>query len=391
MVNNMIRASFLVLSLVFISLVHPLTSFAQTAVNEDVVILEQNQIIDQDYFATGETVTILGTVNGDAYIAGGSIFIDGTINGDLMVAGGTIVIRGDISGDVRAMGGTVTISGKVDGNITVAAGTALVTESAVVGGSVVGGVGTLEVFAPIGRGMTFGAGQATIGSEVGGNILAGVGTLTLTNNASVDGDLVYYSDLNSEMTKIGSASVSGTITHTVPVEEHREINETGKVLAGFGFFLKVLSLLSALLVGMLVVFFAPNAMAQTTKTLSENMPISLVAGFVFYLLVPILTIILLVSLIGIPIAILLIPLVLFLMFFSKIFVALLIGQYVLTYVKQKQSMALTFFIGLVIYGFITAIPIIGWLISLLALFGGTGALLLYKKELYLNLRTKKLV
>ena len=55
--------------------------------DKKVVVVEKDEMIDDDYFAYGETVTISGTINGDAYLAGGSVLVDGVVNGDLFVAG----------------------------------------------------------------------------------------------------------------------------------------------------------------------------------------------------------------------------------------------------------------------------------------------------------------
>src|SRR3989304_8346367 len=73
------------------------------------MVLARNEVVNKDYFAAGDTVTISGIVNGDAYLAGGSVLIDGTINGDLLVAGGTIQIQGPVKNDVRAAGGMITL------------------------------------------------------------------------------------------------------------------------------------------------------------------------------------------------------------------------------------------------------------------------------------------
>ena len=45
------------------------------------VVLPKGEVVDSDYFATGTSVTLSGTVKGDAYIAAGTINFEGTVDG----------------------------------------------------------------------------------------------------------------------------------------------------------------------------------------------------------------------------------------------------------------------------------------------------------------------
>ncbi|NIO21626.1 MAG: hypothetical protein GTN76_13040, partial [Candidatus Aenigmarchaeota archaeon] len=40
-------------------------------------VLPKGEVVDSDYFATGRSVTLSGTVKGDAYIAAGTIDFEG--------------------------------------------------------------------------------------------------------------------------------------------------------------------------------------------------------------------------------------------------------------------------------------------------------------------------
>ena len=71
----------------------------------ETVLLSKDDVVEGDYFAAGERVTIAGTVNGDAYVAGGNVIVEGEINGDLIAAGGTVNIRNNRFGkDCRQFG-----------------------------------------------------------------------------------------------------------------------------------------------------------------------------------------------------------------------------------------------------------------------------------------------
>ena len=187
-----------------------------------IVMLEKNTIVNHDYFAAGDSITVSGTVNGDAYVAGGTVTMNGTINGDLFVAGGTVNISGNILHDLRAAGGTINISAPIPGNITVAGGNVNVAKDARIGGSILAGAGTLELLSPVGRGMNVGAGTLTIGNRVNGDVTAGAGTLSMLPDATVTGNLNYWS--KNDATLGTGATVSGLLVrHEPPAKMERKL------------------------------------------------------------------------------------------------------------------------------------------------------------------------
>lgn len=52
------------------------------------VVVPASEAIADDFYAAGETVTINGTVGGDAILAGEQLIINGAIEGDLIAASG---------------------------------------------------------------------------------------------------------------------------------------------------------------------------------------------------------------------------------------------------------------------------------------------------------------
>lgn len=60
--------------------------------------LAQGEVIDNDVFATGQQITIDGTVNGDVIVLGNQVQVNGTVNGSLLVIGQQVVIQGQVAG-----------------------------------------------------------------------------------------------------------------------------------------------------------------------------------------------------------------------------------------------------------------------------------------------------
>ncbi|HRN96130.1 MAG TPA: hypothetical protein PLD54_01650 [Candidatus Levybacteria bacterium] len=385
------RVIFSICILLVAGLVSVSPVLAQTISTGESPTLQRNQTINGDYFATGDKVVVSGTVNGDAYVAGGTVLIDGTINGDLLVAGGNVTIRGTVTQDVRAAGGNITISSEIGGNTTTMGGSVAITDSATLSGSLVAGVGNLEIFAPVGKGMTIGGGAVQIGNQVGGNIMAGVGEINFSSDAQVQGDITYWSEQQANIAQ--DASISGQITHHRPPQGTSQATEgAAKALfTGVSFAFTLASFVSALLIGLLLIRFAPRFFDKTAQTIEQKPGASAIIGFMALILIPFAGIFLFVTLLLIPLSVLLMILYFLTLYISKLFIAYAIGRKGAEILNVTWGRGLVFTAGLIMYYAVTSIPVIGWILSFVGMLLGLGALLLTKKDYYKVLADKKIV
>lgn len=355
---------------------------------ENVVVMPKTETVNHDYFGIGDTVTISGVVNGDAYVAGRNVVIEGTINGDLLAAGGQITIRGTVSQNVRAAAGEIVISGSVGRNITVASGTITISDGAKIFGNVVAGAGNFTVLAPVSKDVTFGAGTAMIGSVVGGNVTAGVNSLILTPSASVGGTLQYWSDEQAQVAS--GATVSGgvvqkTIPKPLPDKQDRVESQSAQTA------MRIFGYLSTLLVGALIILIFPFFSQRTAATVVDRALPSLGLGFVLLIGVPVICIILLMTVVGIPLAVLLFALYLKTLYIAKVFVSLAIGTYLVRQFDKQWHRIWIFIIGLTIYSIVTWLPFIGGFISFIVLLLGLGSFVLEEHKTLRELRTKNIL
>ncbi|MCL5433122.1 MAG: FapA family protein [Patescibacteria group bacterium] len=360
------------------------------AKTQKTILLPQNEIVNKDYFAGADVITLSGTVNGDVYAAGGTVTVDGTVNGDLIAAGGTVNIKGRVLNDLRVAGGQVVISGQIGGNITSMGGNVLIVESAIVNGSLVAAGGTVDVAAPIGKGATIAGGQINLANSVGGDIDAYVGNLSLSPKARINGNLIYWSESKAQIAD--GATVSGKTTQNIPKEKAAKAPEDiGKSFAAIFSFFKIVSFISYLIIGLLLIRFFKNFLQSVTNTIEKRPWMSLLVGFVTSIVFPMFFAIFLVTLVGIPIAFIALTLLLISIYLTTIFVSIFIGQLIFRWAKKEKGIYWKFILGFVIFEIITLIPILGWIIKTLAVLLGLGALLLEKKNLYSALRSKKTI
>jgi F0F1-type ATP synthase assembly protein I len=380
-------ATFFALLLIVVPL-----AFAQTNLRagKNDATLRADEVIGSDYFSAGDTVTLAGTVDGDAYLAGGNVDVTGTVNGDVLAAGGNVNISGKVNGNVRVAGGNLNISGTVGKNLTTAGGTIIVTDQAKINGSGVIVGGNVSLLAPITKGLTIGGGQVNIANQVGGDINAGVGKLTLSPLAKVNGNLIYWSEDVADISS--QASVSGQITQNIPPKNSHQDKETGqKSSAGGAIVFKIFSFITALVMGLLLLWLVPSFVERTTLTIYKSPLLSFGIGFLAVALTPFIVLLLLITLVGIPFIFVWLFVLVFSLWMAKVFISVAVGLWIVRVFRQKTSIYLAFSSGLVIYYLLSMIPVIGWIVGFISGMIGLGALMITKRNYYQDLRQKKII
>ena len=367
---------------------------ADTDRPQKIVTLSSDEVIDEDYFAAGDTVEIFGTVNGDVYVGGGEVLVDGIINGDLLVGGGNITISGEVSQDIRAGGGQITINGMVGGNVTVVGGNIIITDSADIKGSLVAGAGNVSLTGSVGKNVKAGVGNFSLSGPVAGNVEIGAETIRLSSNAQVGGDFTYWSQTDASVDK--NATV-GSITKKAPPEGFQTPEEAEKIKTEFlqgalgaraG--IKLIGFLSFLVVGLLLSRLFPNCSIKTADILNSKPGPSLLLGLTALIVTPIAFLFLLVTIVGIPLAFLTLSVYFIFLYVAKYFVMVWVGTKVLKEKVDKPPYK-TFVIGLAIYTLVTLIPFVGGLTQLLALLFGLGASLLSLKSSFAKAKKAKVI
>jgi cytoskeletal protein CcmA (bactofilin family) len=242
------------------------------------VALAQGALSDK--LRTGDTVTIGAgeTVSNDVYAFAGTVRVDGTIDGDLVASGGLVEVTGTVTGDVLAAGGSVNVTGTVGGDARVAGGTLAI------GGSIkedllaTGGQLTVTSSGTVGEDLIAGTGQLTIDGTVTGSVLARTGTYTKGGTVGGTED-VTITGRDDQPPQPGEPGAAPTATQ--------------QVIDAVRHFLVVV------LVGALMIWFAPRAYATMKSALRERpVPaagwgIVAILGFVVLLLVVLIGMILL--------------------------------------------------------------------------------------------------
>lgn len=356
----------------------------------EAVRLPAGKVVNQDYFAAGDVVEIAGTVNGDVYVAGGEVLIAGTVNGDLLAAGGTVTMAGTVSQDVRMVGGEVTIDGRVGRNVTLAGGSIDVTKAAAIDGSLVVAGGKLRLAAPVAHDARLAAGTVTISDRVGGHLRAAVGTLRLTSTAAVGGDLIYVSGEPPSLDP--QVEIGGKVVRKeLPEDLRPSPGKLAAALAGLWLTLWLASLVSTLVLGLLLLRFYPNAIRTGVDHLRTRPMASLGIGVLASLLIPFLAFLFAVTIVGFPLALIVIAWYLLVLYLGRILVMQWIGEGLLRRFGREAGARGAFVLGLTVYFVVSLIPFVGGLLTGLAILLGLGSTLYAKKAIYSEAREQAMI
>jgi cytoskeletal protein CcmA (bactofilin family) len=402
--------------------------------------IKQGETVPDDLYAFAETVLVNGTIQGDLISFATKVVIGptGVVEGDVLAAGQSLEIQGLVKDDARVAAAAITLASTAQvGDDLMAAGYSLECES----GSQVGGSLSFAGFqallaGTIAEDLNFAGSSLELQGTVGGSAyveVGGAGTplpfspftfvpnmprvpsvpsgLTVSESASIAGDLVYQAP---QAAALPADSVGGEVEFTQQVQPTKTpeakkevrivptITEESVIRSivnwGRALFSNFMSLL---IIGLLLAWLYPPLLTGSGETLKNRPWPSLgtgaLTGIVFWLVMPVFSFILFAAVIlvglfsvgGLFIPALMVMVLILLAislafllagsFFSKLVICWVIGQLILGGFKSPAAnhRFWPWLLGLVIFVILRSIPFIGWIVNILAVLFGLGALVLW--------------
>jgi hypothetical protein len=245
----------------------------------------------------------------------------------VVITGPVSIERGETADDVVVIDGPVSVAGRVRGDLVVVSGT------------------------------------LRISGTVDGDVVAVADRATLGPGARIGGDLIY----GDERPRVpGGATVEGDVDR-VSVDE---ITDPVGFVGAAALWIAVS--VSALVLGLLLLWLAPRALEAAFAAASTSLGLMIGWGLLLFFGLPILAVIALVTLVGIPFGVALLLALLPLYAIGYTTSAWLLGRRV---VGPPRGRVLAFLAGLAILRVLAIIPIVGGIVWFAATVVGLGALL----------------
>ncbi|AOW81170.1 hypothetical protein HTSR_2009 [Halodesulfurarchaeum formicicum] len=309
----------------------------------------------------------------DSTMMSGTVIVDAdeTVEGFTVMAG-TIVVRGTVTGDLEGFGGDVVVaeSGVVQGDLSVASGSLRI--AGAVDGSVSAGTGSL-VLTPTGRvggDFSAGAGSVLIEGQIDGNADVGAETITLGPTAVIGGELRY----DGALTQQTGATVGGSVVQDSELGTFGPVGVSGYSWPTMGWLDAVYGLFANLLLGAVLLFLVPSFSEGVATRATESTGRSALVGLLALLGIPVVLVLIAVTIVGIPLAVLGVFAYLFLLWAGVVYGEYAVGHWLLARRTDPPNRWYALGLGLLLFTILGAVPLIGGLFVLAALLVGMGAL-----------------
>ncbi|MFQ6082418.1 MAG: hypothetical protein ACE5WD_03555 [Candidatus Aminicenantia bacterium] len=322
----------------------------------------KDEVIEGDLFVGGAIINIDGVINGDLFFGGNTININGEVKGDIIGMGGSFTLNGVAGDDVRVWCGSVIINGQIEKSLTAFGGNVVLSKNSLVKRDVFIGGGEAQFKGEIVGELKGGSGTIQLSGIIGKQAELGAEQLTIHPSAKIKGDLKYRA---RKIDIIKGASIEGKV-EKLPFKKKKS-----KWLNWKFYVFKLLFMIGTIIIGIVLIKLFPKLTGKVSEQVRYYWK-SLGIGFVVLVCLPIATALVAITIIGIPLAIILFLFYFLFLYIGKIFVSLVAGEEIL---KSRESASLwALILGIVIFTILFNIPYVGWLIRLLTMILGLGAL-----------------
>ncbi len=334
----------------------------------DRVRIPAGTTISEDLYVFAREVIIEGDVEGDLVIAASSITVRGRVDGNVIAAGNRVLIEGAVERSARVAGADVSIRNSVGKDLVAACGSCTLEKAGSVGADALIAGGTLDIAGDIGRNLK------AAGDEVR---LSGI----TREEAQVRGRKLYVASSARISTLLHGTREAPDISGDAQIA-HREARPAWVMpdTAPNPIWGLLFASLLALVTGGAIMWLWPERARDAARTIERRPGGSLAWGIGLAIIVPVLIVVGLVTLVGIPIALLTAAFYGFGLYFGYLAFSHLLGTLLLERLRQPAHPFIAFATGVVIMLIVSLLPVIGPLASVLATLTGFGGLWLMVQE-----------
>lgn len=342
------------------------------------VILAQEQQHFGNLFAFGNKLRLEGEVHGDVYVAANELVINGVVHGDVLGIARKITINGSVDGNIRVMAQGIELYGTIERNVSLLADQATVRDTATIKGTLTGIATNLTVLGSINDSLEGKYTNILIASDVGRNV-----DVTITNDfdsglhvlatARINGDLQYTALQPAQVAK--GAVITGNRNYNMMSAGNErlwfiDLGDSNWWLIRLGYFASVL------LFTLLVWRLSNKRWHEVVESMLLQPRKSLWYGLLSFVFIPVVSLLLVLSLVGLPLGLVGFGLYLMMWYFYPAWACLYVTTLVGQRLKAVKALPIPWqiMLGLMIIIALTQLPFVGIFFSALMFILTTGAL-----------------
>jgi len=371
---------FLALTIALFAVIPVSTSAAGVHVASDIVTSDGDVFSDNQYVIGGK-VTAGGTMEQDVLLLGGRANLPASVRGDALIFGGeSVLLDGVVDGDARIFGGDVTVAGTVSGDVVVVGGIVHIAKEANLTGEVLIVGGRVTMDAVLQKHARIIADTVILGGVIENTANITSQHFSLGETARVPGTIVYFAP--QEARKANGTEVTGSVSFN-KIDSIRQNGIVERAVVNFLNFWIVLRFVTTLLLTFLLVYIFRVFSQKTTEYVLHSFGTSVLTGVLTVLFVPVIGVILFVSLILMPVAMILALCYIAVMIVSSAVASIAIGSLINRAFSKKTALEVSFktaSLGVVLLTLVQFVPIVGEATRLVFFLAALGAVWRYVYE-----------
>lgn len=330
------------------------------------VFFDNNAMISNDINGTtivsGNTINIDSKIDGDLFLFGNIVEFSGEVTGNLYCFANTLVIKGNVQKDTFILGNIITLSRESN----------IFRDVSIFGNNV-------ELYSNIGRNVYANCMSIQINGIIGNDIRADIDEINVFDTAYIGGDLLYKSE---EEAAIPQNIVIGNIEWNKSETSRTNIN---KNMSYQGILLEMFSaIFTTLIIWLFVTFFTPRFNKHSEYCFEKKFMRTAFTGLIALICIPVISIILMVTVMGAGLGIILTMLYIIAIYLSFTISKIALANTLVKKFNMKPIHKNIWYVLLltIIINLLYKVPYLGGLIIFILLITGLGLLLgfLFRKD-----------
>lgn len=338
---------------------------------DEAVHVAADETIESTLIVTGDSLILDGTVKGNVVAFSERVIVRGVIEGELVMAGRELELSGVVKGNVHGFGEQLRIEGRVDGSVYGGFDRITITSDAEIGRDLAVVTGRLVHEGRVGRDLSTGAALAELRGSVGRHLEFWGEKVEARTGGAVGGDFTAHVGDAEDVSLDEGYQVAGATDVRIGDRLPHMMSHYGDP----AFYLwRVVWLAAAFAVGLLLYTLAPWLFAGGLDT-GVDFIRALGFGFAFLILGPVVLVLVALTVVGVPLAVIGAGAYCMVWYLAAIAVAALVGRAVTRLASDSlRDFGLALLAGLVLLTIAYHLPWIGGLLHFLGLLLGFGLL-----------------
>ncbi|MES0491332.1 MAG: polymer-forming cytoskeletal protein [Leptospirales bacterium] len=331
-----------------------------------------DEMLGEDLYAASDNVTVISIIQGDANLVGKVITVTSGVSGDLNIIGSEVKIVSNVGDDIHLLGKTGSITGTIDGDVFVAAGDLVIEKNSLIKGDLYIAGGDIKIYGKINGSVFIVGGDVVLAGETGKELKLQAGNTTIigsihgkatigSNQLKIDPQARFYSDVeywSENDVDFGKSVIAGEARYSA------ELEQTFKPPYKFIIIFILLWLASSAFTIYLLNRIFGTFFKESSVYLKEKFLASFGTGILYFIVFPILIVILAITVVAFPFAVVFAFVYTLTFMFARPISAIMATYWLQNRLGKEWSRKRIFITGYGIYlgiVFIRFIPIIGWL------------------------------